>query len=328
MYCNNICYFYPRMKDSYLIIALILLLIQPANMLAQETRLSYTLQPGETYYLESDLQQSTHSESIDSEEISFYNLTKLEFRVDSIDNSGQFCMSVQYRELLISMLAPQLDIDISSASGKDPLLSEMVDLLEQGSFQLVMSTRGEIVRLEGLEQLFSPLASLQVNDSAEHQVIMKTLEEAYGPNAFRSMCNLFLNIYPVMNPMSNWTNDITYYFNTKAVKMVNRYFLTKTTEDMLVIQGLGMLNSIKEFHETTGMGDVKSAVSGSQTYDFQMDPETGWLVRCISRQRVKIETTILKSNYLPPGLIIPSYAETTFEVSGGRLEQAINTEKR
>jgi hypothetical protein len=120
--------------------------------------------------------------------------------------------------------------------------------------------------------------------------------------------------------MSNWTNDITYYFNTKPVKMVNRYYLSKTTKDVAVIQGLGMLNAVKEFYETTGLGEVKSAVSGSQTYDFQMDPENGWMKQCISRQRVLIETTILNSSYLPSGLKIPSYTETVFEVSGGRLE--------
>lgn len=315
------------MKSLYTVHVFILLLTASTLVRAQEPGLTYRLQPGETYYLQSDLQQSTHSESIDSEEISFYNLTRVEFSVDSIDHAGQICMSVQYRELLISMLAPQMDIDISSASGKDTLLSEMVDMLEQGTFQMVMTPRGEVVGLEGLEQLFASLASFQVSDTAEHQVIIKTLEEAYGADAFRSMCNLFIYIYPVMQPMSNWTNDITYYFNTKAVKMVNRYFLTKTAEDMVVIQGMGMLNSMQEFFETTGMGDVKSAVSGSQTYDFQLDPESGWLKRCISRQRVIVETTILKSNYLPRGLKIPSYAETAFEVTGGRLKHELNTEK-
>ncbi|MEA3460996.1 MAG: DUF6263 family protein [Bacteroidota bacterium] len=315
------------MKSHYTVYVFILLLTASALVRAQEPGLTYRLQPGESYYLESDLQQSTHSESIDSEEISFYNLTRVEFRVDSIDSAEQICMSVQYRELLISMLAPQMDIDISSASGKDTLLTEMVDMLEQGTFHMVMTPRGEVVGLVGLEQLFDSLASLQVSDTTEHQVIIKTLEEAYGADAFRSMCNLFIYIYPVIQPMSNWTNDITYYFNTKAVKMVNRYYLTKTTEDMVVIQGMGMLNSMQEFYETTGMGDVKSAVSGSQTYDFQMDPESGWLKRCVSRQRVIIETTILESNYLPRGLKIPSYAETAFEITGGRLKQALNTEK-
>jgi len=81
-----------------------------------------------------------------------------------------------------------------------------------------------------------------------------------------------------------------------------------------------MLNSLNEFYETTGMGKVKSAVSGSQTYDFRMNLESGWMIRCVSRQRVKIETTILESSFLPSGLKIPSFTETVFEVSGGKVD--------
>lgn len=316
------------MKSTYIFITLTLLLTLTGEVQAQEPVLSYRLHPGETYYLETDLQQNTHSESIDSEEISFYNLTRIEFSVDSIDRANQIYMSVRYRDLLISMLAPRLDIDISSASGKNRMLTEMVDMLEQSFFHMVMTPRGELVSLEGLDDIFAPLASLPVADTTKQQVILKTLKEAYGPDAFKSLYSLFVWIYPVIHPMTNWTNDITYYFNTKAVKIVNRYYLTKSTDDIVVIQGVGMLNAMKEFYETTGMGEVKSAVSGSQTYDFQMDLETGWLKRCISRQRVMIETTILKSSYLPSGLRIPSYTETVFEVTGGRVEEPIDIEKR
>lgn len=200
------------------------------------------------------------------------------------------------------------------------MLSEMVKMLEQGTFSMVMTPRGELLKLVGLEDLFALLAALPVADTTEQQVTLRTLEEAYGPDAFKSLCNVFLWVYPVMNPMSNWTNDITYYLNTKAVNMVNRYYLTKSSDELVVIQGMGMLNAMKEYYETTGMGDLKSTVSGSQTYDFHMDPGTGWLQRCVSRQRVIIETTILKSRQLPPGLKIPSYTETAFEVTGGRLD--------
>lgn len=309
------------MRNVFTSLAVVLLLLNLITARAQDGVLSYRLKVGESYYLESDLQQNTHSESVDSEEISFYNLTRIEFRVDSVDSSGHYHMRVRYRDLLISMLAPQLDIDISSASGKDTMLTKMVELLEQGSFYILLTARGELQNLDGLEKLFEPLAGLQVSDTTEQEVILRTLLEAYGPDAFRSLCNVFLWIYPVIQPMNNWTNDITYYFNTKPVKMVNRYYLSRTTASVVVIQGLGMLNAMKEYYETTGLGDVKSAVSGSQTYDFQMDPESGWLKQCISRQRVMIETTIVNSSYLPPGLKIPSYTETVFEVSGGRLEE-------
>lgn len=307
------------MKNAFTALAIILLFHPLEKGCAQQGILSYRLQEGKGYFLQSDLQQSTQSESVDSEEISFYNLTRIEFHVDSIDARGQYHMRARYRELLISMLAPRMEIDISSASGKDRLLSDMVKMLEERSFSLVMTRQGEVLKLSGLDELFEPLAQLQVKDTAEQEVILNTLTEAYGPDAFRSLCNVFLWIYPVIEPMQNWTNDINYYFNTKQVKMVNRYYLSKATSDVVVIQGLGMLNAMKEYYETTDLGDVKSAVSGSQTYDLQMDPHSGWLKQCISRQRVMIETTILNSKYLPTGLKIPSYTETVFEVTGGRL---------
>lgn len=315
------------MKSSAVPIALALFMALSGEVRAQEPNLTYRLNPGDTYYLVTDLQQTTHSESMDSDEISFYNLTRLEFTVDSVD-SELIYMSVQYRDLLISMLAPQMNIDISSSSGKNPMLTEMVKLLEQSIFHVAISPAGELVHMEGMEEIFDPLASFGGGDTSELDVILNTLAETYGPDAFKSFCNLFIWVYPVIQPMNNWTNDITYYFNTKPVNMVNRYILAKTAGEHVVIQGMGMLNSSKEFFETTDMGDVKSTVTGSQTYDFQMDTETGWLKQCNSRQRVIIETTILKSKYFPTGLKIPSYTETIFDVTGGRMEKSNDTERK
>lgn len=308
------------MERSLTGISMALLLMATSAMEGQDARLSYQLRPGLSYVLEIDLQQSTQSEARDGEEISFYSLTRMIFRLDSTDAGQNYHLSVQYSDLLISMLAPQLDIDISSGSGKNRMLTHMVDLLENETFHLVMSPAGELKQLFGLEALFHALESQPASDTLEQQVILNTLNEAYGPDAFTSLFNLFVWIYPVFSPMSNWTNDITYYFNTKPVKLVNRYYLALTTDEMLVIQGLGMLNTSKEFHETTSMGEVKSAVSGSQTYDFRADRESGWPLRCVSRQRVLIETTILKSSYFPTGLKIPSYTETAFEVKGSIIQ--------
>ena len=308
------------MRINFTSLLLGLLLILSGPMRAQDPRLSYNLLVGESYLLEIDLQQGTRSESNDSEEISFYSLSNLVFLVDSMDTRMDYHISVQYSNLLISMIAPQLGIDISSSSGRNQLLTQMVDLLEKETFHLIMSPAGELKHLEGLDSLFSSLVSLAAADTLQQDVILNTLTEAYGPDAFTSVFNLFLWIYPVISPMNNWTNDITYYFNTKPVTMVNRFYLSKFTEEELVIQGLGMLNASKEFHETTSMGQVKSAVSGSQTYDFQVERESGWLKRCVSRQRTVIETTILKSSYFPTGLKIPSYTETHFEVKGSIVQ--------
>ena len=48
------------------------------------------------------------------------------------------------------------------------------------------------------------------------EVSLGTLQEAYGPDAFRSLFKLFVAFYPSVQPMRNWTTDFTYYFNTKT----------------------------------------------------------------------------------------------------------------
>jgi hypothetical protein len=304
------------MKYYSIISGTVLLMALSLAAFSQEARLSYNLVTGKRYLLDIVMQQNTRSESLYSEEISIYNHMKLEFRVDSADPSGLIHLSVRYNDLLLSMLAPGMGLDINSETGKNRVLSDLIDSLQLGRFRVSMAESGELRSIVGLDSIFISLASYPVKDTNELEVILNTLDEAYGPNAFQSLFNLFVAYYPNVQPINNWTRDLTYYFNTKPVQMVNRYYLSRTTEEVLIIQGMGMINSLEEFSETISMGDVKSAVSGTQTYDYQADRETGWLKRCVSRQRVLIETTILKSSHLPQGLKIPSYTETVFEVKG------------
>ncbi|MFH0758338.1 MAG: DUF6263 family protein [Bacteroidota bacterium] len=295
---------------------ILMLSFMTGSAFSQGARLSYNLVPGYRYKLDIDIQQNTSSESLNSEEISMYSRMKLDFEVDSTDHYGLVHITVQYTDLLLSMLAPGLAIDINSETGENPLLSELMDTLKQHSFRLAMFASGELHSVDGIDQIFHSMAAYPARDSNELAVNINTLEEAYGSNAFKSLFNLFIAYFPAIQPIKNWTRDITYYFNTKPVKMVNRYYLSKTTNDVITIQGMGMLNSLGEYSETVSLGLVKSSVSGSQTFDYLVDANTGWLKKCVSRQRVLIETTIVKSTHFPEGLMIPSFTETVFDVKG------------
>jgi hypothetical protein len=304
------------MAYKKLLHGILLLIIPCAAAFPQDARLSYNLKPGKHYLLEMEITQNTTSESMNSEEISMYSRMKLDFRIDSTSPSGLIHLSVQYSNLLLSMLAPGLSVDLNSESGKSRILKDLIDSLQQTSFRAIMAPSGELQSVEGISSLFSSLESYPAKDTNELNVILNTLNEAYGPHAFNGIFNLFVAFYPNVQPIKNWTRDFTYYFNTKPVPMVNRYYLTKSAGETVIIQGMGMLNSRQEFTETISLGLVKSSVSGTQTYDYQVDRETGWLRKCVSRQRLLIETTIINSPYFPTGLEIPSYTETLFEVKG------------
>ena len=295
---------------------LLLLVINPATSFTQEARLSYDLLPGRIYLLDIEMQQNTSSETMNSEDINMYSSVLLEFRLDSISTEKLIHMSVRYKKLHLSMLAPGLGIDINSETGNNRLLTDLVDTLQGYWFRLSMLESGELISLEGLSEIFQKLDTYPAEDRQEAELTMGSLLEAYGPDAFRSLFNLFVDIYPKVQPIMNWTKDLTYYFNTKPVEIANRYYYTKTSGEVHTIQGMGMINALKKYLETLPMGEVSSTVSGTQTYDFQTDVASGWLIRCISKQRLIIETTIVKSTRLPVGLKIPSYTETAYEVKG------------
>ena len=286
---------------------------------AQEPRQSYRLKQGETYLLAIEIQQNTRSEAMDSDAITLSSQIEMEFTVDSLEEPDLVHLTVQYQSLALSMMAPEMGLDINSGSNASSLLASLIDSLEQTRFRVITDTRGALLDQQGLASRFEQLALLPARDTIELAVILHTLREVYGPNAFSSLFGLFLSVYPVVQPMRNWTNDITYYFNTRPVEMVNRYTLSRTTDELMIIQGLGMIEARQQFRENTEMGEVESAVTGTQTYDLQMDRATGWPLKCVSRQRVVIETTIIESSYLPLGLKIPSYTETLFEVNGSKL---------
>lgn len=297
-------------------LALVLLLMSTTASYTQEARLSYALLPGKIYLLDIDMQQNTSSESINSEEINMFNHVVLEFRLDSVGPEDHFHMRVRYNKLLLSMLAPGLGIDINSSNGDNQVLTNLSDSLQGKWFGLTMGESGELISLVGLEEIFQNLADTSMQNSQQFEVTLGTLKEAYGPDAFKSLFDLFIAFYPPVQPILNWTSDLIYYLNTKPVEIANRYYFTKTTGEVVTIQGMGLIKAAKELKETLPMGEVSSTVSGSQTYDIQTDASSGWLIRCISKQRLLIETTIIKSTQLPAGLKIPSYTETAFEVKG------------
>ena len=281
-------------------------------MQAQDVLLQYKLEAGQEYYLDIDINQNTHSETINQEELNMFSHLLLRFRADSISLTGTCHFTVSYEDLHLSVLSPALGLDIDSRSRKNPDLSILMDSLLMLDFNLGMSRWGEMIYLEGLTEFFAGISS----DSSTFGPAASTVEEAYGTHAFENLFSVFVSYLPGLQSSRNWTRDVIYYFNTKPVKMVNRYQLARSDPGKLVVQGIGMINSMQPYRESLPIGMVESSVSGSQTYDYSVDPDSGWLRQCMSRQRLVIETRILESSSLPRNLKIPSYTETVFEVRG------------
>jgi len=293
------------------------IILFPVIVSGQDKTLGYKLDPGKRYSLKISVNQSTFSDTYDqSSDVTLDLRMTLHFDIQRQINDQYYTANVSYDELYLSMLAPSMNIDINSGSGKNLILSNLIDTLESRIFRLQLKRDGSFILFSDINACFFEMYDFNIGTEEERDVIIKTLREAFGNNAFNSICNIFVNLYPPDYQTANWDKSISYYFNTKPVAMTNRFFLVKQTIEQNTIQGIGMISPSESVTETNDGTTVSSSASGSQTYDLQADPESGWLHEGTSRQRIMVKTTIVRDNILPRGLEIPSYTETLFTLKG------------
>jgi hypothetical protein len=301
------------MKPYLFICLLYLHLFSPARNIPP----GYHLDEGKRYTLVISVQQNTFSEAYNSgSEISLDQKMTLHFDILSKLDDETYSALVSYDNLFLSMLAPSMNIDINTGTGRNKILESLIDSLESQSFRIHLNRNGSIIMLDDINSFFFRMYDHILSTEEEQDVTIKTLREAYGQNAFSSIANTFINLYPSDHGTSEWEKSFDYYFNTKPVRMTNRFLLVKQTKEKNTIQGMGMIETTGEIVETSGNSTFRSSASGSQTFDLHTDPSSGWLKYGVSRQRILIKTTIIKDSFLPEGLEIPSYAETVFNVEG------------
>ncbi|MBN1132330.1 MAG: hypothetical protein JXR52_09000 [Bacteroidales bacterium] len=292
----------------------ILLCLPAISSRGQLTDQGYRLLPGKRYSLEISVRQNTHSENYYSRSDLRLDLNMtLHFDIVSASDSGGYHVEASYDNLFLSMLAPDMSIDINS--GKDNLLNILIDSLEQKPFRMYLNRDGSFILMDSISAFLNTFYHLELSGE-ELDVIIKTLKEAFGTDAFNSLCNLFINIHPTAESGTGWEKQFTYFFNTRPVKMINRFFPVKQTNQLRILQGIGMIITEKEIIGSSEQSTVSTTASGSQTYDLQIDPVTGWLKSGNSRQRILVKTKILEDSRLPSGLEIPSYVETLFTLTG------------
>lgn len=282
---------------------------------AQQVLLRYELKQEEEYSLELNLQQNTFGEGQEGARITLSTRTGLWVRVDSV-RQRSYLLTASYCDLELSMSSGSLGIDISSQEDPKSMLSSMISKLEEGTFILEIASNGRILGIHGLAALLDSIHASDPGNTQEELVVRETLREAFGKESLTGHLSLFLGFYPTFPEMRKWTTDQTCYFNTRPVVVNNSLQLGKINENSMVIQGLGMLRSNEAYVENGDMGKVESVAQGSQTYDLTVDRQSGWPLKGLSRQRVRIETTIIESSMLPPGLKIPSYTESLYEIEG------------
>jgi len=298
-------------------ILLLVCLIFPA--FGQEAQHTYMLEEGARYYLIQELHQDTETENMElAGNVSLDIRFRLEMEVTGVDPGKSYNMSCSYSGLELNFFSPGSGYTISSRSGEFTPIKAYLQLLEELEFSIQMSATGEILQVNDLDSSIMATSYSGENNIAGNEPIRKTIMEAFGSEALKSLSAILLDICHNNNG-SRCTRNNTIYFNARPVEINNTLYSRKSGEDQVRVQGVGVIS------ETTmkinlEKGSLVIMMKGSQTYDYLTDRETGWIISGVSKQKIHSISRLEGHESLPDGLKVPSYTNSEYDFRGGMVE--------
>jgi hypothetical protein len=215
-------------------------------------------------------------------------------------------MDVKYSNMSMSMqMAGQ-----PTSSAVDDMVGKMLRQIEGKSFQISLSSSGNIISVRNLEQLFNQLFDSLPSLSQEQKEQFKTqISQAYGEASFKSSFKVSTSVFPsyavqkgdqwVMNNqlISNYTFDVNSQFQLVDVDKEFYYIKAKSK--------LSTLNqSDSSYSEVNGMS-IRVMLNGAAESTYKLDRKTAWIIESTTQQTLQGSTEIKETEQFKGGMKIP-----------------------
>jgi len=304
------------MRSSILLAILVLL---SADLSGQYDLPAFQLESGKIYYLKIQMNQETQTENnVMLGNVSLEIRCNLKMQVTAINSANNYSIKGVFSKLMLSFLSPASGQIISSETSAFGPLRVYLDSLLSHSFRIEMSRHGEIVNISGLDSVIMDFYNNERYNPQQHDLIIKTIKEAFGEQALQSMLNIALNVYNDSNAIKT-EKSYEIAFNAREVRIQNKLYYSQDSNGDNRIQGIGLIEKDVEVFDLENIS-ISTSLKGTQTYDYLFDKNNGWIKEGVSRQKIQSLSTIEGHEELPDGLKIPSYTETEFNFNGGLLE--------
>ena len=295
---------------------LIILLLIAISLNAQNKPDRYNLQLGEHYFITQVMKQNTVSDNrgmTGTVSLDIYSTIHME--VINITTQGNYLFSCFYSDLELSFFSPASSTSISSKSKAFHPIVTYLNELEEKIFLVEISPFGELEGIWDLDSTISSFYQLKSYKAAEDDIFIKTIKEGYGQEALSGILNMSLNIY-CSDYIDICEKSTEVYFNAKMMNITNKLFYQTDANNKFRVQGIGTIAEDEDEVEAEGFS-MKTIMNGDQSYDFLVDPQSGWIIEGISKQTIQIISIVENSYDSPKGLKIPSLSKSEYTLKGG-----------
>jgi hypothetical protein len=219
------------------------------------------------------------------------------YTVTSVDAEGNFSIDIVYDWILLEQESDlgKFQFDSSDPPEEIPLEAEGYNALLGKSFSMKMTHRGEILEIEGLDEMYSEMIDdLGITDEAEREQMEQLLQDQFGEEALKEQMGNIVMDYPEgpIQVGETWTQRVE---STVMVPLIfdTTYSIRSFENGIATIDARSIITPDPDA-EMLDLGYAKIGynLSGEQEGVTILDVETGLIISGTMTQTLTGEMTI------------------------------------
>jgi hypothetical protein len=286
----------------------------PCSARAAAVELRLKLEKGKTYYQKTLFEQKMTQTVMGQQQTINQNMgTGMKLDVLDVDSQGNMRIRHTFDWMMTKQAAPMMTVEYDSAKqDKPPAGTEMFAALLGQSYIAKLSPKGEILALEGIEQMREAITKKLPAGSKENPA-MGAVSPYLEEKSLREMTENTLGNYPdkPVEIGDSWSRKRNLSLGFWLI-LDSKWTLQKREAGAALIGATGTMRSDPNSPpmEVSGM-KMKFDVAGTYESTLRMDEATGLIALDQGRQQFKGDIKMLGDAQGPPMMTIPIASEIT-----------------
>ncbi len=280
-------------------------------------KIEYTFKVGDQYTWEQSTKQTIKQSVMGMEQVvDNQYVGAFQLRVTELTKTGAK-IEASYTKLKNATKSPMGETVMDSDGSQETTENKVFKALTNKPFFIFMDKRGQIEKLEGVDNLWSGLGELGLDDATQN-AMKQSLQQFMSESSLKSTFEQVLITYPEKSVAKGdaWSHTTEMPMNMSVKNTWSVAEVSASTAD-LTGDGVYTTSDSDKTMDLPGGLKAKTALSGKQAMKSKIDVKSGWPTKMDILSELKGTMTLLAGGMIPEDMEVPMeiVSETTYTIT-------------
>jgi hypothetical protein len=228
------------------------------------------------------------------------------FKVTEVTPAGAK-IEASYTKMKVVTTSPMMNMTLDSDGKEDNMQTKLIKVMMNKTFSFVMTKRGVIEKVEGVENIYSGLSTLGLEEATLAQ-LKQSMLQTISEKSIKSSLEMGFVQYPENKVKENdtWKNTIEMVSNFVG-KIENSWLLKKVEGDQASVESDGAISTVdkeKVMNLPNGI-KTKADLAGRQVLAGKVSVKNGWPSEVKVLSEIKGQMKYLAGGMIPEDMDVP-----------------------